>query len=334
MIGLLARGLERRAHDQSPIAVVSCDNVSSNGTTTRAAVLDYLDLAGAKSSVIEHIAQHVSFPNTMVDRIVPATSDLTRARVEHLLGVDDRVPVPAERFSMWVLEDSFPAGRPAWESAGVVFSDQVDRFEELKLLVLNAMHSLISYAGALAGCATIPEAWGHEFVREAVTTAINRECLPVITAPSGFDVETHVGRLYERWSNTALGDSIARVGSDGSSKLPQRLPRPALGALDRGEVPHVMALTTAAWICCVCPPDRFRPGAIADQMDEPRRAELLSLTHGRLGSDRTRSVVAAVMPGLVDQEPFIDRVTELVGVITADGIEQAATEATGGWSQA
>jgi fructuronate reductase len=334
MIGLLARGLERRARDRAPIAVVSCDNVSSNGLTTRSAVLDYLDMAGAESSVMDHIAHRVSFANTMVDRIVPATTDLTRARVAQLLGVDDRVPVPAERFSMWVLEDAFPAGRPAWEAAGAVFSDEVGRYEDLKLLLLNAMHSLISYAGALAGCATIPEAWTTGFVREAVTTAIGRECLPVITTPSGFDLETHVARLHDRWSNTALGDSIARVGSDGSSKLPQRVPRPALGALDRGEVPHLMALTTAAWICCVCPPDGFRPGPIADQMDEPRRADLAALAKGRRGSDRVRSLVAAVMPELADQDRFIDRVTDLVETITAAGIEQAATEAIAGWERA
>ncbi|MGJ6980704.1 mannitol dehydrogenase family protein [Aestuariimicrobium soli] len=327
MIGLLAQGLARRAASQAPLAVVSCDNVSSNGTTTRAAVIGWLERSGVASSVIDEVVAHTTFPNTMVDRIVPGTTDRTRARVAELLGVDDRVPVPAERFSMWVLEDSFPAGRPHWEAAGAVFSSEVDRFEDLKLLVLNGMHSLISYTGALAGAVTIPEAWALDWVKAAVHAAIERECRPVLTAPTGFDVDAWVAQLHRRWQNTTLGDRIARVGSDGSSKLPQRLPRPALGALARDEVPHLAALTTAAWICCIAPPEGFAPGPVADQMDEPLRARLVELTRGLSGLERVRGVVGAVLPGLVDHDAFVSRVAELVEVITRAGIAAAATHA-------
>src|SRR5699024_7041251 len=108
---------------------------------------EYLDAAKAPQHVLDYVEASVAFPNAMVDRIVPRTTAAHSAKVAELLGVTDRFPVPAEDFSMWVLEDKFPAGRPAWDRAGAIFTDEIESYEMVKLRFLNGSHSLIAYLG-------------------------------------------------------------------------------------------------------------------------------------------------------------------------------------------
>lgn len=329
-LGLLARGLQRRyAEGAAPIAVLSCDNVQGNGAASREVVLAYLTAAGADDATLAWVGDEVAFPNAMVDRIVPGTTDETRAKVEQLLGLRDEVPVPAERFSMWVLEDRFPGGRPQWEAAGAIFSDEVDRYELVKLRILNGMHSLISYLGALDGRATIPASRQQPFVEDAVRAAIYDECLPSIELPTGFDFDAYVDDLFVRWSNTSLGDKTARVGSDGSTKLLQRIPTPALRLLNRGEMPQEMALTLAGWVACVCPPEGFDPGPIAAEMDEPLRPQLAKATDGvRDNTERVQKILDGFFPAeLAASKPFAARAGEFVDIITTSGVRAAAAEA-------
>ena len=141
--------------------------------------------------------------------------------------------IAGRRLTMWVLEDKFAAGRPAWEHAdGVIFTDEVEKYEQVKLRLLNGSHSLISYLGALDGRDTIPASRSQDFVESCVRRAIEDECLPSIDLPSGFDPNRYVDDLFVRWTNFALGDLVARVGSDGSAKILQRT-RPAMRLLKR-----------------------------------------------------------------------------------------------------
>lgn len=332
-IGLLARGLQRRhAEGAAPLTVLSCDNLQGNGDATRDVVLGYLRAAGADDATLAWVADSVPFPNSMVDRIVPGTTDATRAAVERIVGVRDGVPVPAERFSMWVLPDAFAAGRPAWDAAGAIFSDEVDRFELVKLRLLNGSHSLISYLGGLDGRETIPDARAQDFVAASVSAAITDEYLPSITLPHAFDADAYVAQLFDRWSNTALGDRVSRVGSDGSAKLPQRIVEPALRSLRQGRLPQQLTLTLAAWIACVTPIDGFDPGPVAAAMDEPLRGRLAEVTAGvRSNSERVRTILEAVFPAeLAASRPFIERAGELLDAIVGPGVRAAAAEALAG----
>jgi fructuronate reductase len=330
-IGLVAYGLIRRASDTgAPVTILSCDNLQSAGTATRRTVEQFLRAAGAPTSVFDWIASSVTFPNAMVDRIVPSTTDETRATVARVLGVVDAVPVPAEEFTMWVMEDRFAAGRPRWEAAGAVFTDDVEAYELVKLRLLNGSHSLISYLGALDGRETIPAARAQAFVADAVHAAIRDEYLPSIRLPEGFDADAYVASLFTRWSNTALGDKTSRVGSDGSTKLQQRIPGPALHLLAGGRMPHQLALTVAAWICCVVPPRGFTPGPVADAMVDSARERLAAATSG---ATDVRSHVEAVMNGgffpdeLAAHHAFTARVADLAQLVVDRGVRAAATEA-------
>lgn len=330
-IGQLAAGLGRRLRaGGAPLTVLSCDNLQSAGNTTGRLVRQYLDAAGAPAELLDWVGTSVTFPNAMVDRIVPATTDATRDRVQALLGLRDRVPVPAEAFSMWVLEDRFAAGRPAWERAGAIFTPEVEAYELVKLRLLNGSHSLIAYLGALDGQDTIPAACAQEFIARCVDAAIQDEYLPSIELPTGFDPDAYVERLFARWANTALGDRTARVGSDGSVKLLQRVPGPAVWMLDRGATPNLLALTLAGWICCVCPPEGFDPGPVAAATVEPARERLARVT---AGAPDVRSHVEAILRGgffpaeLAAHDEFARRVADHVESIVRAGVREAAAQA-------
>ncbi|MFT3968761.1 MAG: mannitol dehydrogenase family protein [Micropruina sp.] len=330
-IGQLGAALIRRySDDAGPLTILSCDNLVSAGHTAHKMVSQYLQATATPSGFDDWFTAQVTFPNAMVDRIVPGMTDATRAKVAQLLGLADAVPVPAERFSMWVIEDRFAAGRPAWEEAGAIFSDEVEAYELVKLRLLNGSHSLISYLGGLDGQPTIPSSFGQDFVRECVTELLNTEYLPSIALPSGFDPQAYIAQLFDRWGNHALGDATARVGSDGSLKLLQRVPDPALRMLDLGEVPQQLALMVAGWIACVCPPEGFDPGPIAAEMIEPAKDRLAAAV---AGAGSTRAHVEAIVRGgffpeaLAQRDEFTERVADFVQIIATHGVREAAKAA-------
>lgn len=330
-LGQIVRGLmKRHAEGGAPITVLSCDNLLSAGSTTRAAVAQFAEAAGAGAGFAEWLGRSVTFPNAMVDRIVPAPTDATRRAAAAALGVDDACPVPAEPFTMWVIEDDFAAGRPKWEAAGAIFSDEVEKYELVKLRLLNGCHSLIAYLGALDGRETIAASRQQEFVERAVRAAFLDEYLPSIDLPTGFDPDAYLEQLFSRWNNSVLAHRVAQVGSEGSTKLVQRVPIPAIRILERGGVPERLALTVAAWICCVCPPAGFDPGPVAAEMFEPNADALRAATDG--AADVRAHALAVVDGGffpddLTAHRAFGERVADYVERIVADGVRAAADDA-------
>jgi fructuronate reductase len=333
-IGRVARGLLTRARThREPVTVLSCDNLSDNGHRTARLVRDFAEQLprGERDILLAYLDRSVSFPNSMVDRIVPGTDDRHRAMAQARLGVHDAVPVPAEPFTMWVLEDDFAGGRPAWDQVGVTFTDDVAPYELMKLRLLNGTHSLLAYLGALDGRATIPEARAQAFVETAARDLIAREYLPTLTLPPGVDADTYVAQLFSRWSNTVLADRTSRVGSDGSVKLPQRITEPVLHHRAAGVVPEHIALTVAGFLACVAPLAGFDPGPEARAMVDPARDRLAALAaHAGTAAD----LVAAVLhegeifaPSLGEDPAFADRIAHHLQTITNAGVRAAAAEA-------
>jgi fructuronate reductase len=312
------------------MAIVSCDNVAANGEHTRALVLEFVGLLAEPDAaqLREWIERTIGFPSTMVDRIVPATRAEHRARADELLGRHDAEPVVAEPFSMWVLEDRFPAGRPRWELAGAILSDEVRRYEQLKLRLLNATHSLIAYLGLLAGARSIAQAVARPEIRRAAEHLIGDDLRPTLDAPSRVDVPHYVEELFARFANDALDHRACQVASDGSLKLAVRITGAVLHHAARGTVPRGLALLVASYVRCLATPDAYaaaRLGAIAD----PQRARLEDL--GRRSRD-SRELVDAVFAlgifaaALAAATPFVEAVAELHAVLVAHG-HRAAIEA-------
>jgi fructuronate reductase len=313
--------------------VLSCDNLADNGHHTERLVKEFAGLLpeAEASELLAFLEQHVTFPSTMVDRIVPATTDHYRRLVAEGRGYRDDVPVPAEPFTMWVLEDRFAAGRPAWEAGGAIFSDEVARYEELKVRLLNGTHSLLAYLGALTGAATIPESVSTPQIEAAARAVLRDEYRPSVTAPRGTDLDEYEEQLFTRWRNTALGHRTSQVGSDGSVKLRQRIPAPALGLLDAGRMPHFLALTVAGYLACLAPLPGFDPGQHAAAMVDPARGALAQAAEQSSSSvELARRVLGEqhlLGEELASRDEFIIRTGELLDTIRRHGALAAAAEA-------
>jgi fructuronate reductase len=310
--------------------VLSCDNLSENGDHARRLVRQFAEQLGALAGrkLLSYLDTKVTFPNSMVDRIVPDTDDRHRAMAAERLGVRDEAPVPAEPFTMWVLQDDFAAGRPAWELTGAIFSDDVGSYEIMKLRLLNGTHSMIAYLGALDGRETIPESLAQDFVSRAARHVLYGDYLPTLTVPAEIDAESYIADLFDRWSNSVLSDTTGRVGSNGSVKLPQRITEPAQFHLARGVMPEYLCLTVAAFLACHAPLAGYEPGPYARAMVDPAKARLTRF--GLEAASATELVRATFIrgeifhPSLAELRGFLDRIATYLDLITTQGIRSAA----------
>ena len=330
--GILAQSLKLRvANGGAALTILSCDNVSENGRKCGALLKEFVSQLSDFSDVATFINSSVTFPNSMVDRIVPGTEERHIEMAQQRLSLEDAIPVPAEKFTMWALEDNFAAGRPQWEVAGAIFTDEVEAFEVMKLRLLNGAHSLLAYLGGLKGCETIPASRFDPLIEKPLHKALFDEYLPSLTMPTGLSADQYIGQLYSRWSNTTLGDKTSRVGNDGSTKLPQRLTIPALSAIAQGREPKVLALTVSAWLMCVAPFKGFNPGEIAGQMKDPSKDSLvlLSQTSKDLSNFISRffSESNIFSSELSSSQVFTSLVENYAQIIYSRGIDEAIAAA-------
>lgn len=252
VVGQLVAGLAlRRAQNGAPMSILSCDNLSGNGSALRRLVLDFCAALPGGDGLAGWIDEHVAFPSSVIDRIVPATRDEDRDEVQDVLGLYDAGTVVAEPFSQWVVEDNFFAGRPAWERAGAVLAADVTPYEQAKLRLLNGTHSLLAYTGALAGYETIDEALADPELATAAHALMEQDAAPTLRMPADFDLPGYQASILERFTNTAIRYQTTKVAMDGSMKLPIRLLATVRDRLADGAEPRWAALGVAAWMVYV-----------------------------------------------------------------------------------
>ncbi|MDX8507610.1 mannitol dehydrogenase family protein [Mesorhizobium captivum] len=271
--GFLAEALaRRRAAGAPPFTVLCCDNLPANGATLHRLLIEFAMLLDARGSAGDrplagYVADEVAFPSSMVDRIVPATTDADRTRIAGELGLEDAWPVMTEPFRQWVIEDRFPAGRPAWEKFGVTMVEDVGPFEDMKLRLLNGAHSGIAYLGLLSGHATVDRAFADPAIRQFVDW-LWAEAIPTLPQDAGLDPIPYTAELAARFSNTALAHRTAQIANDGSQKLPQRIVASALTRLEAGLLPEHLSLVVAAWIAaCAARGGSLPLGHFTDPLD-------------------------------------------------------------------
>jgi fructuronate reductase len=244
--GLIVRALElRRNEGIAPFAVMSCDNLPANGKTTAKVVTGFAELRDA--DLAEHIRREVAFPSTMVDRIVPATTDEDRAAVARDTGFDDAWPVITEPFTQWVIEDRFPQGRPNFGEAGAEMVADVHDHELMKLRMLNGCHSSLAYVGYLSGYETVSEAMGDRELRTFLHDLLHEEVMDTLPGTLG-DLRPYADALLARFANPALRHRTWQIAMDGSQKLPQRLLGTIRDRLDTDRSVDRLALGVAAWM--------------------------------------------------------------------------------------
>ncbi len=244
--GVVVEALARRKALGLPaFSVMSCDNMPENGHVMRNVTCAYARAVDA--NLADWIDANVTFPSTMVDRIVPAVTAETLEKIEHITGVCDPAGVACEPFRQWVVEDNFVAGRPQWEKAGAELVADVVPFEEMKLRMLNGSHSFLAYLGYLAGYQHINDCMEDENYRHAAHALMLNEQAPTLKV-KGVDLQRYADLLIARYSNPALRHRTWQIAMDGSQKLPQRMLDSVRWHLVNQRSFPLLALGIAGWM--------------------------------------------------------------------------------------
>jgi mannitol 2-dehydrogenase len=250
VFGLILAGLKRRRSEGiRPFTVMSCDNIPHNGRVTSDAVCGLAALADPE--LARWIGDHVSFPNSMVDRITPATTDRERALLSADFGVEDNWPVFCEPFRQWVLEDRFGDGRPALEKAGVQFVEDVSPFELMKIRILNGGHAAIAYPAGLLDITFVHEAMQEPLVRGFLEKLEHDEVIPTVPPVPGVVLVDYYRLIEQRFSNPRIGDTVRRLCLDGSNRQPKFIIPTIADRLRAGKRITGLALESALW-CRYC----------------------------------------------------------------------------------
>lgn len=238
----------RRAAGIAPFTVMSCDNLPGNGHVTEAAVVGLARLSDP--ALADWIKANVAFPNGMVDRITPATGPREREMAQ-AFGLNDPVPVTCEPFRQWVLEDNFPAGRPALEQVGVTFTSHVHAYEAMKIRILNGGHAIIAYPGGLMDIEYVHEAMANPLISGFLDKVERDEIIPTVAPVPDTNLSAYYDLIRERFSNPEVADTERRLCLDGSNRQPKFIVPALRDNLAKGVIPQGLILESALW-CRYC----------------------------------------------------------------------------------
>jgi fructuronate reductase len=319
-IGFIVRALAlRRAAGLAPFTVLSCDNLPSNGVTTRGMVLSFA--AQIDSGLAEWIARCGAFPNSMVDRIVPKTTQEDLAHVAAQLGMHDAWPVMTERFSQWVVEDKFVGPRPRWEDAGALIVPDAEPYEHAKLRMLNASHSTLAYLGALIGYDTVDQAMADPQLADFVERMLAEEIEPTLSRPG---LPAYRAELLARFRNPALKHKLQQIAMDGSQKLPQRLLGTIRTRLATGACCERLCFALAGWFHYLAGCDEAgRTYVISDPLAETLHAAATCAPEPLARVNALSRIHAVFGDDLPKNARFIETVTHHLTRIGAHGVVNA-----------
>ena len=219
VFGFLVEGLARRRAAGLPaFTIASCDNLRGSGDTARKAILGFAE--ARDPALATWIADHVDFPNSMVDRLAPQVPEQQRVALNRASGIDDRLPVPTETFTQWVVEDRFRYGRPPLEDVGVEFRTNVAEWLAFKGRMVNATHVLIAYPALLMGYRIVSDALTDPLIVRLAETYLAQDATPNVQGPPGLSVDAYAAKFVPRFQNPAIVDQLLRVAGDGAAKLP------------------------------------------------------------------------------------------------------------------
>jgi len=250
VFGVLAAALRRRRERGiAPFTVMSCDNIPGNGHVAQDAVAGLAALVDP--GLADFVRAEVAFPNSMVDRITPVTTDRERALLAERFGIQDNWPVFCEPFRQWVLEDHFPSGRPALEEVGVTFTPDVAAYELMKIRILNGGHAAIAYPARLLGIHFVHDAMRDPLIRGFLDRLETEEIIPCVPPVPGVDLRAYYDLIAHRFANPEIGDTIPRLAFDGSNRQPKFILPSTRDRLKAAAPVTGLALVSALW-CRYC----------------------------------------------------------------------------------
>jgi mannitol 2-dehydrogenase len=317
---IVAALVARRKGGLAAFTVMCCDNLPHNGHVTRDAVVGLARLSDPV--VAEWIAQSVAFPNSMVDRITPATGDKERA-LARSLGIDDAAPVTCEPFRQWVMEDNFPAGRPALEKVGVTFTPRVDAFETMKIRILNGGHAIIAYPAGLLDIHYVHDAMADPLIRAFLDRILETEVLPIVPPVPGVALPEYKALIIDRFSNPEVADTIRRLCLDGSNRQPKFIIPSIRDAIAENRKMQGLILLSALW-CRYCFATTESGAAIAP--NDPNWDRLQSQAVSARNDSKKWLQMAEIYGDLGQSEDVVAQFSTALSAVWDKGTRSAITD--------
>ncbi|MCB1383856.1 MAG: mannitol dehydrogenase family protein [Notoacmeibacter sp.] len=307
----------RRDGGIGPFTGQCCDNLQGNGAILRQTVVSLARMSDP--ALAGWIDDNCSFPNSMVDCIVPATGPKELALVAQF-GIEDAAPVTHENFRQWVIEDDFCAGRPDWDRAGATFSDRVHDFELMKIRILNGGHQVIAAPGDILSVETISGCMEHPAIRALFDKVEREEIVPHVHPVPGMEPADYVSLIERRFANPSIVDTTRRVAFDGSSRQPGFVVPSVRAGLASGAPVGGLALVSAAW-ARYCTGTREDGTAI--EPNDPFWAELTGRAQAAKADPAKWLEMRHIYGGLGEDPRFAPAFARWLAMIHADGLEAA-----------
>ena len=322
IFGYLTEALKlRKERGLQGITIQSCDNIQGNGHMAKKMLLSYVEKAAP--DLVAWIEKNVSFPNSMVDRITPATAPIDISNLVATSGIDDAWPVVCEPFKQWVVEDDFSAGRPAWETVGAQFVDDVVPFELMKLGLLNAGHSVLGILGDLMGYATIDESVHNHEINTFLSNYMNIEVTPTLSGLEGVNLNDYKKSLLQRFGNIYIKDQIDRICSESSAKFPIFILPTVNAQLERNGSVEFAAFVIAAWaIYSLGKNENGQPLIIKDAMKAILNEKAIAATKNPV----LFLEIETIFGNLKNSETFVSAYTKAYENIVKNGVEKCVAE--------
>lgn len=318
-LGYLAGALERRRkRGAKPFTVLSCDNVRGNGLVARKALLAFADMR--RTELRQWIERNVSFPNSMVDRITPSTTEADREVIGRNFGVSDLSPVVCEPFRQWIIEDEFCNGRPQWQWVGAQFTSEVEPYEMIKMRLLNGGHSAIAYLSVMVGHTYVSDALHDPLIRELLQAFLD-EAAGTLRSVPGMDLTEYKASIVHRFSNPTIRDQILRICSEGSAKMAKFIVPTIRDMLATGKQPQVLPFAIAAWLYSLRGTDeQGRPTRVTDSSARLWDEFVRSGCRDATAAFAVTSVFADL--GTTGQ-PFVSQVNQWLDSLQSSGVREA-----------
>lgn len=325
-IGYIVAGLKGRMDTgKKPFTVMSCDNLPGNGHLTQKLVLQFAN--AVDQNLASWIETHVCFPNAMVDRITPMTSQATIQTIAHDFGIEDQWPVMCEDFMQWILEDDFCHGEHPYEGTEVQLVAQVDAYEKMKVRLLNGAHSALSYLSYLMGYREVDTAMNDPLVAQFVRHYMDVDVTPTLPNVPGIDLDAYKDKLIERFSNPAISDQVQRLAEDGSQKIPNAILPCIAHQLAHGGSITFLTVAIAGWFRYLTAIDeQGSPIAINDPVADKLVASAQKDTSSPLNLLAIEPIFG---PDLINNDTFVTRLREALTAINDNGARAVLMAALG-----
>ena len=318
VFGLMISALKRRKEQNKPaFTIMSCDNIPHNGNITKRVVSEMA--AAIDGDLAQWISQNVTFPNSMVDCITPATSEQERQRLVTLFDIEDQAPVFCEPFRQWVLEDNFANGRPPLEQVGVEFVADVAPFELMKLRILNGGHAAIAYPGALFGIHFVHDVMAHPLISLYLKKLVTQEIIPTLPQVPGVDFDDYFAVIESRFANPEVCDTVPRLCQDASNRLPKFILPTIVANLEQGRDCAGLALVVALW-CRLCAEGDVPNSKIS--IDDPQAKRLIKQASMAKVEPAIFLQMTDIFGTLSSNNVFVKHFTSILDMLWVSGTEK------------